>query len=151
MPYFIDGNNLIGLSAARARDNTATRRAFLSLLSRYASSRGGKLTVYFDGDDPDRMVPPKGVQVRFSAPFSSDDAILRDVSGARVAAEIIVVTNDRSLRSRCRSLGAQALDWGEFSRRMERSAGAAAPERKADAVDVEEWSKYFGLDLDSGE
>jgi predicted RNA-binding protein with PIN domain len=146
MPYFVDGNNLIGLSAARARDNAATRRAFLSLLSRYASSRGGRLTVFFDGDDPDRAVPPRGVQVRFSAPLSSDDAILRGIAGARAAAEITVVTNDRSLGSRCRSLGAQVMDWREFTRRMERCAAALAREQKEETVDVDEWSEYFGLD-----
>ena len=150
MPYFIDGNNLIGLSAARARSNSETRRAFLSLLSRYASSRGGRLTVFFDGDDPDRMVSPKGVQVRFSAPLSSDDVILREVAGARAAAEIIVVTNDRSLGSGCRSLGARVIDWQEFSRRMERGGrGAAGRNRKEEAVDVDDWSRFFGLDPDS--
>jgi predicted RNA-binding protein with PIN domain len=150
MPYFFDGNNLIGLSAERARGDRQTRRAFLELLSGYSSSRGGKFIAYFDGDDPDRAVPPKGVRVRYSAPLPSDDAIVRDIEGTRLPDEIIVVTNDRSLTSRCRHAGAQGMNWSGFIRRMEKRARPSLRRpKKEEQIDVKDWSKFFGLDPDS--
>ena len=50
-------------------------------------STGGNFTVFFDGDDPGAGVPPKGVRVRFSAPLSTDDAILRQAEGVRAPGE----------------------------------------------------------------
>lgn len=147
MPFFLDGNNLIGQSAEEARREPTVRRAFLGQLSRYSRSRGGSFTVFFDGDAPDPSMPPPGVRVRYSAPLSTDDAILHSLSGAREPAAIIVVTNDRRLTSRCREAGAKVINWGEFSARMEK-----APRRSRDAaqkeepVDLEEWARYFGVD-----
>ncbi len=115
MPYWFDGNNLIGLTAQRARTERETRKQFLAYLSSCAKMRGGRFLVYFDGDDPDRAVPPAGVRVRYSAPLSTDDAIIRDLAGCRAPAEVIVVTNDRSLASRSRDAGAKTLDWREFA------------------------------------
>jgi predicted RNA-binding protein with PIN domain len=147
MPFFLDGNNLIGQSAEEARRRPAVRRAFLEQLSRYTRSRGGRFTVYFDGDTPDSSMPPPGVRVRYSAPLSTDDAILQSISGASEPTAIIVVTNDRRLGSRCRDAGAKVIDWSEFSARMNRvprrSRGATAKEER---VDVDDWARYFGVD-----
>jgi len=77
-----DGNNLIGQSADAARKDRNTRRAFLSRLSSYVTLRGGRFLVFFDGDDPDRSMPPRGIQLRYSAPESTDDAIVRLLSGS---------------------------------------------------------------------
>ncbi|MBP1595383.1 MAG: hypothetical protein H6Q05_760 [Acidobacteria bacterium] len=149
MPYWFDGNNLIGQSAAVARLDPGTRRAFLSLLGGYASGRGGRFEVYFDGDARDSALPPRGVRVRYSAPVSSDDAILSGVEGARSPGDIIVVTNDRDLAARCRSAGAKTMDWSQFTKKM---AGAARVRRKdagrEEKVDLDEWARFFGIDPD---
>ncbi len=150
MPYFFDGNNLIGLSAERARSDRQTRLAFLELLSRLSSSRGGKFVIYFDGDDPGGAMPPKGVRVRFSAPLPSDDAIIRDIEGARVPSEIIVVTNDRRLAARCRDAGSRAMGWSEFTKRMEKHVRPLSRRRqREEKIDIEDWSEFFGIDPDS--
>jgi len=150
MPYWFDGNNLIGQSAAAAREDPKTRRSFLSLLSSYATSRGGRFVVFFDGDDSGRALPPRGVRLRYSAPLSTDNAILRDAEGARSPAEIIVVTNDRGLAARCRSISVKTMDWRQFTTRM--SSGSEAHRKdapKEENVDLNEWSRYFGIDPDS--
>lgn len=147
MPYWFDGNNLIGQSAAVARHEPKTRRSFLELLSSYATSRGGRFLVFFDGDDPDRAVPPRGVRVRYSAPLSTDDAILHQAGGLKSPVEIIVVTNDRGLAARCRTVGIKIMDWRRFTERMAaggRTRGKSS--EKEEKVDLEEWSRYFGLD-----
>jgi len=147
MPYWFDGNNLIGMSAAAAQQDRKTRRSFLGLLSGYALARGGRFTVFFDGDDADRAMPPRGVRVRYSAPLSTDDAILNQVNGSAAPAEIIVVTNDHTLAGRCRDAGAKTMDWRQFTARMHRGPGKPASQPSRDEqVDLDDWSRYFGID-----
>jgi hypothetical protein len=147
MPYWFDGNNLIGLSAAAAQQDRRTRQAFLGLLSGYALTRGGRFTVFFDGDDSDRALPPRGVRVRTSAPLSTDDAILNQIHGSAAPGDIIVVTNDKGLAGRCRRAGAKTMDWREFTALMGRSPRKAAkPSSNDEKIDVEDWSRYFGID-----
>jgi predicted RNA-binding protein with PIN domain len=149
MPYWFDGNNLIGQSAASSRLDPKTRKSFLLLLSSHAVARGGHFTVFFDGDDPGCGLPPRGVRVRYSAPLSTDDAILREAASARSPSEIIVVTNDRELASRCREAGPKTMTWQQFTEKMTR--GFSAREKsasKVEKVNVEEWSRFFGLDPD---
>ena len=150
MPYWFDGNSIIGQSAAAARQDPKTRKSFLALLSGYATARGGRFVVFFDGDDPDRTVPPRGVRVRFSAPLSTDDAILRQAEGTQLPGEIIVVTNDHGLAARCRAAGARTMDWRQFTEKMTTSTQAPRkPGAKEESVDLEEWSRYFGFDPDA--
>jgi predicted RNA-binding protein with PIN domain len=147
MPYWFDGNNLIGQSAAAAKANPKIRQAFLATLSSYHSSRGGKFVVYFDGDDPGGSLSHPGVGIRFSAPLSTDDAILRRIKEIQHPTEVIVVTNDRELMAMSRDAGAAAIGWSEFESRMK--AGSSRGRRKTepqDIIDVEDWIKYFGLD-----
>ncbi len=150
VPYWFDGNNLIGQSARSSSADRETRRAFLSSLAEYARLKRSRFVVYFDGDDPDRQVPPKGLFVRFSAPHSTDDAIVSRLREISAPSEIIVVTNDHGLRQRCRESGAKAIDWAEFLRTMS-IASSRRPSRqpKEEAVDVEDWAEYFGLGKDS--
>ncbi len=49
MPYWFDGNNLIGQPASAGERDT--RRAFLAAISEYARARRTMVSVYFDGDD----------------------------------------------------------------------------------------------------
>ncbi len=149
MPYLFDGNNLIGQSADQARREPALRWAFLEQLSRWARAGGGQFLVFFDGDDTDRRLPPPGVRVRYSAPVSSDEAIVRSVTAARFPSEVIVVTNDTELSLRCRNAGAEVIDWHKFAAGMQKRgrAGGRRPAQES-AVDVRDWAKYFGLDPD---
>ena len=147
MPYWFDGNNLIGQSAASARSDSRARQAFLSALSAYHRLGGGKFLVYFDGDDTKRPASPPGVAIRFSAPLSTDEAILHGLRGIRCASEVIVVTNDRELRIRCRDEGASVLTWSEFNTRMQsrRTLHSKRTDRQEN-VDVDDWIRYFGLE-----
>ena len=149
MPYWFDGNNLIGQSVESAQRDGKTQRAFLTQLSQYARLRGGRFVVFFDGDDADRIAPPHGVSVRYSAPLSADDSIGRRLGEAGKPAEVIVVTNDLDLQRRCRNIGAKAINWREFASRMNLTDKSRQAQGKEERVDVEEWMNYFGLDEDS--
>ena len=167
MPYWFDGNNLIGLSANAAKTDRRTRVEFLSALSEWRGAAGGRLLVWFDGDDPADMTPPPGVLVRYSAPDSADTAICRRLREIGRPGEVIVVTNDRELASRCRNEGASILDWNRFTLRI-RARSAAPPRvarpttgsgRRTDGVlktrrtpadssgtvDVDDWLRFFGM------
>jgi predicted RNA-binding protein with PIN domain len=149
MPYWLDGNNLIGQTARQARDDRQTRNAFLKLLGSYAAQRGGQFIVFFDGDDPGHSIASPGVHVRYSAPLSADDALLQRLCGLRHPDEVIVVTNDRGLTRRCRDAGAQTLKWSDFGSVMRKSRPRQDRREKEDQVNVSDWARYFGLDDDS--
>ncbi len=147
MPYWFDGNNLIGQSAAAAKTDSRAREAFLTALSSCHKSRGGRFLVYFDGDDPGRSASPPGVTIRYSAPLSTDGAILRRLQEIQRPAEVIVVTNDRQLMTRCRDAGAVVLDWRQFTSKMQSGPVPSRIQSEAqEHVDVEDWMRYFGLD-----
>jgi len=147
MPYWFDGNNLIGQSAAVARANAGIRKAFLQTLYSLHQSGGGRFLVYFDGDDPERAMIPPGISVRYSAPLSADDAILLRLREIRNSAEIIVVTNDHELMMQLRDQGAKAWSWREFMSKMQpRSERRTARLVKEKPIDIEEWVEYFGWD-----
>ena len=158
MPYWFDGNNLLGLSAAAARADRGSRAAFLSALSGWRG--GGRFLVWFDGDDPADMPSPPGVAVRYSAPESADAAICRRLREIERPGEITVVTNDRELSSRCRDAGGNVLDWNRFTLKMQaRPAPENRPRGRPDrarqarrtpvdaapAVDVDDWLRFFGI------
>ena len=151
MPYWFDGNNLIGQSAAAARADPRTRAEFLSSLVACRRAGGGRFLVYFDGDDTARSASPPGVSVRYSAPETADEAILQRLRGMRNPSEIIVVTNDRGLAARCRAEGASVLTWSEFTARMQsrraRPNSRSEPMEKVD-VDIDDWMKYFEITND---
>lgn len=148
MPYWFDGNNLIGQSAAAARTDSRTRREFLSTLVSYRRAGGGRFLVFFDGDDPRQSASPPGVPVRYTAPEPADEAILDGLRAARNPSEIIVVTNDRGLAARCRNEGAPVLTWSEFHSKMSRRARLAGRPEPQEKIDVDDWMRYFNLKTD---
>ncbi len=137
----------MGQSASDAKTQPQTRKAFLATLRSYHRSGGGRFLVYFDGDDPNRSAAPPGISVRYSAPDSTDEAILRRLQEIQLPSEVIVVTNDRQLRNRCRNAGSSVMNWSQFTSKMKsRSARAHTPCDSQERVDVEDWMRYFGLD-----
>jgi len=148
MPYWFDGNNLMGISAAIARRDRASRRAFLLTLYAWRKTGGGSFLVYFDGDDPADSTALPGVAVRYSAPESTDTLICRRLREIERPGEVIVVTNDLELSSNCRNAGAVTFTWRQFSLKMHARARRtpSASQNADDNVDVDEWMRYFGLD-----
>ncbi len=150
MPYWFDGNNLIGQTASEASDDRKTRRAFLMHLSSCSRIRGGRFLVFFDGDDSERAMPPHGVQVRYSAPLSADDEIVRSLEGISTVSDVIVVTNDQALSTRCRHAGAKTMTWAHFKSATRPPAGMQHGQTQENTkIRLDEWVRFFGLDNDS--
>jgi predicted RNA-binding protein with PIN domain len=152
MPYWLDGNNLIGQPVHVAKKDQQTCKNFLALLSSYSLTRRSQFLVFFDGDDLDRTTPPRGVLVRYSAPLSSDAAILQKLHEIKAPAEIIVVTNDRALRNSCRNAGAHTMDWSQFTSKMKTTndwSGRKHEKTEDESAQLDEWIEFFGLDRES--
>ena len=147
MPYWFDGNNLIGQSAARSMSRPHLRQEFLSTLRAYYRAGGGRFLVYFDGDDTTKIMPPAGIRVRYSAPLSADEAIVRRLGEISRPQEVIVVSNDRELQNRCRNSRAKVLDWHQFTSKMRSRKMRQSRQRdQEEPVDVEDWMRYFGVE-----
>lgn len=117
----IDGNNLIHCEPRwSGLQGTSFPTARAQLVHRIASLAGNacdRLIIIFDGTIPGRdqaLSTPK-VDVQYMAANDSADRRIEGlIREAPSAAEVIVVTNDRTLRNVVFGLGAQTLSCGEF-------------------------------------
>lgn len=142
MPYFLDGNNLIGRARGHRRPSEEDRAALLSELCDRLRRTRASATVFFDGSGPVGATALGSLSIRSAGAASADEVILREISRSPAPAEIVLVTADRSLSRRARELGARALAPEEFWRRFGAVRGRS--EEAAGSVDVEEWLRYFG-------
>jgi len=139
VPYFLDGNNLIGLVRKTARPSPADRQALVGEIADRLRRTRARATIFFDGGPGERPASLGPLSVR-AAGGSADDAIVRAVEHAPTPAEAIVVTADRELSARVRSAGGKVVAPERF---FERFGAGEAPVAGPGAVDVEEWLRYF--------
>ncbi len=96
----------------------------------------------FDGPAP--VPAPPGADVRFSgAGTSADSLILRFLRTQPERAGWTVVTNDRSLGDRCRSIGAKVERCDAFRKRWVERCG---DEKPAPSDDIDYWLEVFRED-----
>lgn len=128
MHYLVDGYNvahaLFGREARRASPEEL-REALLRRLRRYGHRRR-KVTVVFDGgiagaSPGDRIRGGAELEVRYAP--SADDEIVSLVRDAPAPARVRVVTRDREVETRSRSLGARVVRVIDFLEELEAHAG----------------------------
>jgi hypothetical protein len=145
MPYFLDGNNLIGLVRRTSRPSAEDRSALIAEIAGRLRRTRARATIFFDGPPGGRMASLGSLTVRVATGGSADDAIVREVERAAAPAEAVIVTADRGLARRCRDAGAKVCSPDEFFARFGAGAAALPAVREpAGKVDVEEWMRYFG-------
>jgi predicted RNA-binding protein with PIN domain len=137
MPYFLDGNNLIGLARRSSRPGEDDRAALLSELSARLRSTRATVRVFFDGEG---RAASYGSLTVSGAGGSADDAIVRDLSKTSDPGQVIVVTADRELGRRVRDAGGKTMAPQDFWKRMAPPENTGAKETR---VDVDEWLDYF--------
>jgi predicted RNA-binding protein with PIN domain len=140
MPYFLDGNNLIGRARRTSRPTEADRAALVQEVAERLRRSKASAVLFFDGAG-ERNSMLGSLSIR-AAGGSADEAILRQIERARAPGEVVVVTADRDLSRRARDLGAKATSPDEFWRRVG-AGGGQAQNQKESAIDVEDWMKYF--------
>ena len=141
MPYFLDGNNLIGRARGTARPSEEDRQALVAELAGRLRRTKATAVLFFDGPGERRSSLGK-LSIREAGRTSADEAILAAIGRSRAPREIVVVPEDRGLGSRARDLGALPLSPKEFWSRFgvsERTQPREEPVR----VDVDEWMRYF--------
>jgi rRNA-processing protein FCF1 len=143
MPYFLDGNNLIGHARGTARPSEEDRRALIAEVSDRLRATRAKAVLFFDGSG-ERRSSLGNLSIRESGTERADDVIVREIGRDRESREITVVTADRELARRARDAGASVIGpedfWSRFGARA-REAREARSEQAA--VDVEEWLRFF--------
>jgi predicted RNA-binding protein with PIN domain len=148
MPYFLDGNNLIGHARRTARPSQEDRAALICEVADRLRRTKASAVLFFDGANQ-RGSSLGALTIHASAGTSADDQIVDEIRRARASIEITVVTADRNLARRARDLGAKAIAPAEFWNRVGggRTNGGGKPDSPSD---VEEWMKYFEDDRNRG-
>ena len=100
------------------------RQSFLAALAAYAAGRSHRITVVFDGtkggDAFGGAETVRGMDVRYSPRGVEGDRVVVDtVAASPRPAEALVVTSDRSLGDRVRSLGASVAPAHELIARLQ--------------------------------
>jgi predicted RNA-binding protein with PIN domain len=107
--WIVDGMNVIGSRPdGWWKDRPRAMVALVDRLDRWASAGGDEVTVVFERP-PTRAIASSVVQVAYApraAANSADDEIVRLVGADARPREIRVVTSDRALTDRVRTLGA---------------------------------------------
>ena len=139
MPYFLDGNNLIGRER-RAPGSREDRDALVREISDRLRATQARVVLFFDGSgDP---VSLGSLSVRFAGTGTADDAILHEIGRSASPQEITVVTEDRALARRARDAGVRTSAAGDFWKRF--GAGTrTSPAPGSERVDVDDWMQWF--------
>jgi hypothetical protein len=144
MPYFLDGNNLIGQVRRTSRPSQEDRAALVAEIANRLRRTRARATIFFDGPAGERVVSLGSLTVRVPSGGSADDAIVREVERAAAPGEAVIVTADRGLSRRCREAGAKVCSPEAFFARFGTAGAAPAAGREAAGkVDVAEWMRYF--------
>lgn len=132
MSWLIDGSNLLG-AIGLPREDDASKRHLVRLLSRFARARGARVICFFDGPEPASFAKELGlVRVVFSFHRSADDLIAKAVTTGTS-----VVTRDRHLASKIGGRRVKIVDPVAFATDLE-----SIPTDDA-AGDSEDWMAYF--------
>jgi predicted RNA-binding protein with PIN domain len=148
----IDGYNLIRQIPALARHESISladgRSALIGLLARYRKIKGIRVTVVFDGRSGLADFPEPyheaGIGVVFSPAGSDADTIIKQWL-AREKSGIVLISSDRELMERARSVGAGSLPAREFYNRVIRAglmAGEAGPRDDDAPAKHKRWTTY---------
>jgi hypothetical protein len=159
VPVVIDGNNL--LYAARAVETAGPlmgRSLLCGTLSQWASRRGERVHVVFDGPSPGRaratQIGDSDIEVSFSGGVSADAALIGMIEADSAARRLLVVSSDREIVRAAKRRRAQAIRSDEFWALVRQDLARALPAptepaEKRHGLDPEgtnQWLREFGLD-----
>jgi len=140
MPYFLDGNNLVGASRRTARPSEEDREALVRELCDRLRRTRARAVLFFDGPSPGGASELGSLSLRHSGAAPADDRIVAEIARSGSPSDIVVVTADRGLARRAREAGARAVTPADF---WSRFGVAPGPSREEPSVNVDEWLRYF--------
>lgn len=143
MPYFLDGNNLIGLARRTSRPSAEERAALISELAERLRHTRARAVLFFDGPGEFRTVTLGSLSIRAAKNASADDQILGELKRSAAPQEVSVVTADRELSRRVREAGGKVVAPEQFWRRFGSDPASPSGEKAQGPVDLEDWIRYF--------
>jgi hypothetical protein len=144
MPYFLDGNNLIGHALGASRPSEGDRQSLIAEVAARLRQNRATAVVFFDGPGVKRSFLGS-LSIRECGEGGADEAILDQIGQAHAPREITLVTADRELARRARDSGARTLSPADFWRGFG-TAQPREPGGPGGKVDVNEWLEWFGDD-----
>ena len=156
----IDGNNLLYAMHEHAPIPHIGRESMVKLIHNWARRLPIEVTLVFDGPTPRgglaKQMQPDGMTVRFSAPETADDIIVRMVQAAADPSRIHVVSSDTAIGyearlRRCKHSTSVAFIASLFGPTEERRGSKTEPAEKPDVVspeEADEWLDRFGNEKD---
>ncbi|TAN60438.1 hypothetical protein EPN16_05385 [bacterium] len=152
--FIIDGYNLIKQAPRLDKTNLEdSRKALISLLSIYQpqGSKRNRVTVVYDGREGSFSASgsSSSVGIIFAQGESADDKIKRMVEKSENPRNVVVVTNDREIRSFVRQRGAQVITVEDFLAKCDRLKPKGKSEDKIigplEAAEINEEMKKIWL------
>lgn len=141
MPVVIDGNNFMYGSTGSGGRGDLRRKALEAV-----RNEGFELTVVFDGPPPEGTPPIEHlgrVTVRYAAPKTADEVIVKLIPEDSRAGAWVVVTDDRELQHEVRRRGARVRSLAEWRRRRVKRSRRTTHESKLSSHEVADWEAYF--------
>jgi hypothetical protein len=145
VPYFLDGNNLIGRERKTGRPTDDDADALVREVADRLRGARARAVIFFDGPSGRRPATLGSLSVRYPSSGSADSEILATLARSGSPAEVVVVTADRELARRARDNGARWMAPEDFWKRFGANRREGTAGREDSRVDVEEWMRYFGV------
>ncbi len=132
----IDGNNLLHAMHAHAPIPHVGRETLVKIIERWAKTGTDEVTLVFDGATPrggfaKQMASPR-IDVKFSAPETADDIIVRMVHQSRKPHTIRVVSTDTAIRHEAHMRRCMHIKSAGFVAELFPTPGASSPGKPTD-------------------
>jgi predicted RNA-binding protein with PIN domain len=154
----IDGNNLLFAMHEHAPIPAVGRETLVRVIEQWAEKGDDKVTLVFDGPVPDtgmaRQMDSPRIIVKFSAPLTADDVIIKMVRETKDPGNTRIVSSDTAIATEAKYRRCAWSDSPAFVQELFGEPGppadtsAAATPEKPQAPSPEEtneWLKTFGL------
>lgn len=159
MPLLIDGNNLLYAARELEDPQLAPGRALLcARLSEWASRRGQRIHVVFDGPTPARgfaeQIQADMLVVEYSGASSADTVLIERLEENSAPRRLLVVSTDGVVQKAARRRQATAVRADEFWRQLRKDLArrpqppSPEPLEKRHGLShsqTEEWLREFGM------
>lgn len=118
--YLIDGFNLLHKIPA-IRDSLSPHQDLIQFIrqNRLTGSRNNRVVIAFDGHD-NGAVWEKEFRIFFSGNRIADDIIKEEITKLKNKSQVVVVSDDREVKSYAKFEGAQTLGTREFIKHKDR-------------------------------
>jgi hypothetical protein len=145
LPFFVDGNNLLGHLLGGPGASDGEKRAVQAKIAARVRSGRSSVVLFFDGEPEagKREAWMGALTVRYAGNRTADDAIIEAVERSKARRDCHVVTDDRALAERARNRGARSLSISDFWGRLGDETPAAG---EGKPVNVDDWMSFFADD-----